>query len=128
MSTKKSHHKEDLRGDPLKAGHAAGRMEAAANLPGLGAEAMNLRTLAFWSAINGFASMCRKGVLRYAPGATIPDGLAAALAERAIFAALAPRRKFPAWTSSIVNCSPCFRAMPRAPMPLWPGLAPHRPA
>jgi AcrR family transcriptional regulator len=71
-------------------GHAAVRSEIAASLPGLDAAATNLRALAFWSAIYGFASMRRKGVIRPVPGAAIPDDIAEAIAERAIVAALAP--------------------------------------
>ena len=73
---------------------AAVRAAVAASIPGLDEEAIELRTLAFWSAIYGFASMRRKGVIRPVPGsvsgAMIADKLAEAIAERAIVAALAP--------------------------------------
>ncbi|KUR71673.1 TetR family transcriptional regulator [Novosphingobium fuchskuhlense] len=75
-------------------GHTAVRAAVAASIPGLDEEAIELRTLAFWSAIYGFASMRRKGVIRPVPGsvsgAMIADKLAEAIAERAIVAALAP--------------------------------------
>lgn len=71
-------------------GHAAVRAAVAASMPGLDPAATDLRTLAFWSAIYGFASMRRKGVIRSVPGAAITGDLAEAIAERAIVAALAP--------------------------------------
>jgi AcrR family transcriptional regulator len=70
-------------------GHAAVRAAVAASMPGLDGEAADLRTLAFWSAIYGFASMRRKGVIRPMPGAMTTADLAGAIVERAIVAALA---------------------------------------
>lgn len=70
-------------------GHAALRKEIDLAIPGLGEEAADLRTLAFWSAIYGFASMRRKGVIRPVPGAMTTADLAEAIVDRAIVAALA---------------------------------------
>lgn len=70
-------------------GHMALRMEIDRAMPGLGEEAADLRTLAFWSAIYGFASMRRKGVIRPVPGAMTLSDLGEAIVDRAIVAALA---------------------------------------
>ncbi|GEN98993.1 hypothetical protein NSE01_08260 [Novosphingobium sediminis] len=70
-------------------GHAALRSEIARAMPGLGEDVADLRTLAFWSAIYGFASMRRKGVIRLMPGAMTIADLADAIVNRAIVAALA---------------------------------------
>lgn len=81
MASKKPYHKEDLRGDLLKAGRAW--IEANGHV------GLSIRTLAFWSAIYGFASMRRKGVIRPVPGTTTLTALAEAIVDRAIVAALA---------------------------------------
>lgn len=70
-------------------GHTALRTAIDEAMPGLGEEAADLRTLAFWSAIYGFASMRRKGVIRPVPGTTTLTALADAIVDRAIVAALA---------------------------------------
>ncbi|WP_298191237.1 TetR/AcrR family transcriptional regulator [Novosphingobium sp.] len=72
-----------------KQGHSALRSAIDAAVPGLDEAAADLRTLAFWSAIYGFASMRRKGVIRPVPGALTLNALAEAIIERAIVAALA---------------------------------------
>lgn len=70
-------------------GHTSLRCAIDAAMPGLGEAAADLRTLAFWSAIYGFASMRRKGVIRPVPGAMTMADLAEAIVDRAIVAALA---------------------------------------
>lgn len=70
-------------------GHTALRSAIASAMPGLSEAAADLRTLAFWSAIYGFASMRRKGVIRPVPGMVTTAALAEAIVERAIVAALA---------------------------------------
>lgn len=72
------------------AGHATLREEIERAMPGLSGEAADLRTLSFWSAIYGFASMRRKGVIRPLSDRLKLDDLAEAIVERAIVAALSP--------------------------------------
>jgi len=72
-----------------KQGHSALRSAIDAALPTLDEATADLRTLAFWSAIYGFASMRRKGVIRPVPGAMTLSDLAEAIVNRAIVAALA---------------------------------------
>lgn len=71
-------------------GHDALREVITHAMPGLSLEAADLRTLAFWSAIYGFASMRRKGVIRSGPCTPATSDLAEAIVERAIVSALAP--------------------------------------
>ncbi|OYU35944.1 TetR/AcrR family transcriptional regulator [Novosphingobium sp. PASSN1] len=71
-------------------GHEALRAEIVRAMPGLVEEAADVRTLTFWSAIYGFASMRRKGVIRSGPSTPATVDLAEAIVERVIVAVLAP--------------------------------------
>jgi AcrR family transcriptional regulator len=70
------------------AAHEMLRGAVVAACPGIAAEEAGLRSIAYWSAIYGFASMVRKGVIR--PSRAIPaaDGLGEAVVERALRAAI----------------------------------------
>jgi hypothetical protein len=81
MASRNPYHKEELRGDLLQADRAW--IEANGHV------GLARRTLAFWSAIYGFASMRRKSVIRPVAGAMTLSDLAEAIIDRAIVAALA---------------------------------------
>lgn len=70
------------------AAHEMLRGTVVAACPGIDAEEAGLRSIAYWSAIYGFASMVRKGVIR--PSRAIPaaEGLGEAVVERALRAAI----------------------------------------
>jgi AcrR family transcriptional regulator len=59
--------------------------------PGMPDTEAELRTLTFWSAIYGFASMRKKGVLRPLQPGTVPAvDIAEAVVDRSVLSALAP--------------------------------------
>lgn len=72
-----------------KVGHDTLRRQIALALPKLADEEIDLRTLAFWSAIYGFASMRRKGIIHTSPGAIATVDIAEAIVDRAALSALA---------------------------------------
>lgn len=71
-------------------GHDALRLQIDRSVPGLPGEELDLRTLTFWSAIYGFASMRRKGVIYSTPDTLPALNLADAIVGRATRAVLAP--------------------------------------
>jgi AcrR family transcriptional regulator len=72
-----------------KVGHDVLRKQIANAVPGLSDQEINLRTLAYWSAIYGFASMRRKGIIHPSPGTVATVDVAEAIVDRAALSALA---------------------------------------
>ncbi|MBC2663757.1 TetR/AcrR family transcriptional regulator [Novosphingobium flavum] len=70
-------------------GHGGLREHLAAALPGISDEEADLRVIAYWSAIYGFSSMRRKGVIHPSEGALPSVDIAEAIVNRAALAALA---------------------------------------
>ncbi|MCW1403998.1 TetR/AcrR family transcriptional regulator [Novosphingobium sp. MW5] len=70
-------------------GHDTLRRQIASAVPGLPDEEIDLRTLAYWSAIYGFASMRRKGIIHTSPGAVATVDVAEAIVDRAVLSAIA---------------------------------------
>jgi AcrR family transcriptional regulator len=70
------------------AAHEMLRGAVSAACPGIDTDEASLRSIAYWSAIYGFTSMVRKGVIR--PSRAIPaaEGLGQAVMERALRAAV----------------------------------------
>jgi len=73
-----------------QSGHKMLREQIASAVPGLPDPEIDLRTLTYWSAIYGFASMRKKGVIHPSPGALETVDIGEALVDRAAHAALAP--------------------------------------
>ncbi|MDE2442094.1 MAG: TetR/AcrR family transcriptional regulator [Betaproteobacteria bacterium] len=71
-----------------RVGHDALRRQIAAVVPDLSDQEIDLRTLAYWSAIYGFASMRRKGIIHTSPGAVATVDIAEAIVDRAALSAL----------------------------------------
>ncbi|MFM6832655.1 MAG: TetR/AcrR family transcriptional regulator [Novosphingobium sp.] len=70
-------------------GHFDLRDHLMAALPGIADEEADLRVIAFWSAIYGFSSMRKKGVIRLSEAAVPSIDIAEAIVARATLAALA---------------------------------------
>jgi AcrR family transcriptional regulator len=71
-------------------GHRALREPILEALPGISDEDADLRAVAYWSTVYGFASMRKKGVLHPYGGDTLPSiNIAEAILERAVSGALA---------------------------------------
>lgn len=71
-------------------GHEALRRQIELAVPELPADEIDLRTLTFWSAVYGLASMRKKGVIYSTPGALPAFDMAEAIIDRATRAVLAP--------------------------------------
>ena len=71
-------------------GHAALRQIIGEALPGLSDGEYDLRVIAYWSAIYGFASMRKKGVIHTEGITLLSVDIADAIIDRAVLAALAP--------------------------------------
>lgn len=69
--------------------HTALRGEIVEAVPGLSPAEADLRSIAFWSAIYGFATMRRKGVIHSGGAEVDTDRLATAIVERAVLMAIA---------------------------------------
>ena len=69
--------------------HKALRGEIDAAVPGLGHSEADLRSIAFWSAIYGFATMRRKGVIHSGGADVVEAELANAIVDRAVLMAIA---------------------------------------
>lgn len=72
-----------------KVGHDTLRRQIASAVPKLSDEEIDLRTLAYWSAVYGFASMRRKGIIHTSPGTVATVDVAEAIVDRAALSALA---------------------------------------
>lgn len=72
-----------------KVGHDVLRKQIAVAVSNLSDQEIDLRTLAYWSAIYGFASMRRKGIIHTSPGAVVTVDVADAIVDRAVLSALA---------------------------------------
>jgi AcrR family transcriptional regulator len=71
-------------------GHEALKRPIVSALPGISDTEADLRVVAFWSAIYGFASMRKKGVLHVFQPSTLPTlDIAEAIVDRSILSALA---------------------------------------
>ncbi len=70
-------------------GHMNLRQHLFAARPDLSNEELDLRVIAYWSAIYGFASMRKKGVIRPKAGVVPNVDIAEAIVTRAVIAALA---------------------------------------
>jgi AcrR family transcriptional regulator len=72
-------------------GHEALKRPIVAALPGIADAEAEVRVITFWSAIYGFASMRKKGVLHPADGDALPTvDIAEAVVDRSVVSALAP--------------------------------------
>ncbi|WP_179506514.1 MULTISPECIES: TetR/AcrR family transcriptional regulator [unclassified Sphingomonas] len=70
-------------------GHDALRSQIVAALPGIADAEADVRSVAFWSGIYGFATMRRKGVIRPHDPRTLPSiDIAEALVDRCLLSAL----------------------------------------
>ncbi|MFC4595409.1 hypothetical protein [Sphingobium tyrosinilyticum] len=69
-------------------GHAGLRRQIVDAMPGLSDEEADLRVIAFWSAIYGFSSICRKGVIHISRGAVATVDIAHQIVHRAVLSAL----------------------------------------
>jgi AcrR family transcriptional regulator len=72
-------------------GHEALKRPVQAALPGISDTEADLRIVTFWSAIYGFASMRKKGVLHpFEPGTLPTVDIAEAVVDRSVLSAIAP--------------------------------------
>lgn len=58
-------------------------------VPGISAQEADLRSIAFWSAIYGFATMSRKGIIHSSGTGVVPAGISKAIVDRAVLMATA---------------------------------------
>ena len=70
-------------------GHSGLRKQIVEALPGLTDEEADLRVIAYWSAVYGFASMRKKGVIHPSQNAIPSVDIAEAIVDRAVLSALA---------------------------------------
>lgn len=72
------------------AGHTSLRKQISDAVPGLAAEEIDFRVIAFWSMIYGFVSMRKKGVIHASAEFVPRDDIAEAIVGRAVLSAVAP--------------------------------------